>query len=115
MIDITTGKPQCTKTRTTMHKNFDIDVTIDSVTHNLEIDVFHTEDVDEGNPEFGWIKVGNNTFEGGEHCDVGEKLTGHLESWFDDNFGVFSIGKTKEDFEAIFSAVWEYIEEKVLY
>ena len=115
MNDITTGEPQVIKTRTTMHKNFDIDVTICEQTHNVEIDVFHTEDVDGGNTELQSIKVGKHSFENGVGTDIGLNLTGHLETWFDENYAEFMVEETQTDFDEIFGTVWAYIESKDLW
>lgn len=115
MIDMTTSEPQVIKTRTTMHKNFDIDVTNSNGTENLEIDIIHVEDVDGGNTELESIKVGKSRFEAGVGTDVGLNLHECLDSWFSHAFYELTEEDTKEDFDNIFSAVWEYIEEKDLY
>lgn len=115
MIDITTSEPIVIGTRQTMHKNFDIDVTTGHGTDNLEIDIVHIEDNDGGNTELAHIKVGKSRFEAGVGLDVGLNLHECLGSWFSHAFYELTEEDTKEDFENIFSAVWEYIEEKDLW
>lgn len=117
MIDITTSKePTVIKTRQRMHKNFDIDVTINEETHNLEIDVFHTEDVDGGDTELVGIKISGFTFTVcGPQNDVGAELHNHLDAWFGNHFTELDAEDTEEDFANIFSAIWEYIESKNLH
>jgi len=117
MIDITAGEPQAISTRQKMHKNFDVDVTIKEETHNLEIDVFHTEDIDGGNAELDSIQMSGYTFSiaGPKTMDISEEIHNHLDSWFGDNFEELTVEETKEDFDEIFAQIWDYIEEKDLY
>ena len=116
MIDVTTGEPQVIETRHKMHKNFDIDVTIGSETHNLEVDVWHYEDTDGYDAEISHIKFsGFNYNVCGPESDVGEELHNNLDAWFGNNFDELTEEDTKEDFDEIFSTLWEYIEEKGLY
>jgi hypothetical protein len=114
MNDITTGGTQVIETRQKMHKNFDIDVTVCEQTHNFEIDVFHTEDVDGGDAELESIKVGKHSFDIEVGTDAGLSLSGHLGTWFDENYAEFMVEETQKDFDEIFAAVWEYIELKNL-
>lgn len=115
MIDITTGEPRTTQIRYTILKEFDIDVTINNETHNLGIVVKSEEDKQGQDTELIEIRVENMTFEKGVGTDVGLNLTGHLGSWFDDKYPQCPVEDSKEDFDAIFEAVWEYIEEKDLW
>ena len=115
MIDITIGEPKITEIRYTCLREFDIDVTIMERTHNLSIVVKSEEDKQGQDTDLVEIRVENMTFDAGVGVDVGLNLQGHLESWFDDNFGEFPIETTQKDFDAIFGAVWEYIEAKDLW
>ena len=115
MIDINKSQPRITKIRYTCLKEFDIDVTINNETHNLGIVVKSEEDKQGQDTELIEIRVENMTFEVGKNEDVGEKLTGHLGRWFDEKYSEFKVEETKEDFDAIFEAVWEYIESKDLW
>jgi len=116
MIDITTGEPQVIESRQRMHKNFNIDVTIENETHNLDIDIYHTEDVDGSDTILDKITMSDFTFTVSTGTrDTGEEIHEHLENWFDNNFGHLEEKETEEEFDNIYSAVWEYIEEKDLY
>jgi len=116
MIDITINEPIVISSRQEIQKEFNIDVTIDGETHNLEINIFHTEDADGSNADFDKITMSNFTFTvSAGNGDVGLDISEHLESWFDNIFPDLEEKETKEDFNNIFGTVWEYIEEKGLY
>jgi len=115
MIDITAGEPQVVESRQKMHKNFDIDVTIGNETHNLEVDIFHTEDTDGGDTLMSHVKFsGFNYNICGMMGNFGVEIYNNLDAWFGNNFGDLDVEDTKEDFDNIFSAIWEYIESKDL-
>jgi hypothetical protein len=116
MIDITAGDPIVSNTRNRMRKQFDIDVTIKEQSHNLDIKIFYEEDLDGDSPELDRIEIENNRIFFGENDteDVGSRLHEALAEWFDTRYEEFSGGETEEEFDAIFSAVWEYLEEKGL-
>lgn len=115
MIDITTGEPEVILSRQEMQKKFDIDVEINGEVHNLEINIFHTEDVDGSDTELDKITMSDFTFviSAGTR-DVAEELHDHLDLWFNNKFRHFMLEETKEDFDNIYNTVWEYIEEKDL-
>jgi len=55
-------------------------------------------------------------FEAGVILDIGAKLHIELDDWFGRTFDEkITPEDTEEDFDSIFSAVWDYIEEKGLY
>jgi len=115
MIDITKSQPKITKIRYTCLKEFDIDVTIGEETHNLSLTILSEEDKQGQDTELIEIRIATQTFRVSVGHDVGSELHGSLDSWFGDTFDGLSVEETKEDFDAIFSDVWGYIEEKDLY
>lgn len=115
MIDIKKSQPRIIKIRYTCLKVFNIDVTIKNQTHNLGIVVKSEEDKQGQDTELIEIRIGTQVFVNiGEHEDVGEILNGYLGAWFDDHYPECPVEDSKEDFDNIFEAVWEYIEEKDL-
>ncbi len=115
MIEVTTNEPRVTKIRYTMHKHFEIDVEIDNQPHNLSISIVSKEDPQGEDTELVRVTVDGNIFTVGEKEDIGEKLHGHLESWFDSKYPLYEIEQTKETFDDVFDTIWKYIEEKGLY
>ena len=115
MINIKKSQPRIIQIRYTCMKEFDIDVTIKNQTHNLCIVVKSEEDKQGQDTELIKIRIGTQSFDSiGEHEDVGETLNGYLGVWFDDHYPECPVEESKEDFDSIFEAVWEYIEEKDL-
>jgi hypothetical protein len=115
MIDITWKAAKVVETRQRIHKHFSIDVTVNKETHNLEIDIWFEEDLDGSRPQLKLVKVGEMQFDTIEDgTDVANDLGVFIEDWFDKNFPGLT-EETQEDFEGIFSAVWDYIESRKLY
>ena len=115
MIDITDGEAVVVQTRQRIHKHYDIDVTIGIETQNLEIDIYHNEDLDGKNAEIDFIKVDTGQFDSvDEGTDMSNDLGVFLEDWLDKVFPGLT-EETQEDFDAIFAAVWDYIEAKGLH
>jgi hypothetical protein len=115
MISINKTQPKITKIRYTCLKEFDIDVTINNETHNLGIVVKSEEDKQGQDTDLVAIRVENKSFGVCQGQDVGEKLSGHLGSWFDEKYPQCPVEDSKEDFDAIFEAVWEYLVAKDIY
>ena len=115
MIDITSGEAEVLSTRHMMEKKFDIDVTINKETHNLEITVRHEEEMDGSDTELAFIKIGKYSIPMvGEFEDMGEKINSCLDSWFSDTYDLTAT-ETEPDFDLIFEAIWEYVESKDLH
>lgn len=115
MIDITTGEPQVAQTRQRMHKHFDIDVTVGKETHNLDINIYHNEDLDGSGPELDFIKIDTGQFDSvDEGTDMSNDISVYLEDWFNKVFPGLT-EETQTDFDEIFTAVWDYIESRDLY
>ena len=114
MIDTTSGDATVMETRQLMNKTFDIDITINGETHNLEINVVHNELLDGSNTEFEYLTVGIYTIEKTDNLDLGEELHDNLDGWFGDNFTELTVKETEAEFDEIYSLVWEYIELKDL-
>ncbi len=119
MIDITDGEASVVQTRQRIHKHYDIDVTIGTETQNLEITIYHEEDLDGSRPQLKLVNIGGmiggmqfDTIEDG--TDVGNDISVYLEDWFDKSFPAQQ-EETQKDFDDIFEAVWEYIESRNLY
>lgn len=115
MIDVTSGESQVLETRQLMVKKFDIDVTINNETHNLEINVANNELLDGSDTNFEYLTVGIYTIRPKNNLDLGEELHNNLDDWFGDNFEELTVVDTKEEFDEIFSQIWDYIEEKDLF
>jgi len=115
MIDITKSQPLVVQTRQRMHKKFDIDVTIEKETHNLEIDIYHNEDLDGKDAELDFIKIDINQFDSiTDGSDMANDISVYLEDWFDKVFPQEG-EEAEKDFNDIFDEVWSYIAEKDLY
>ena len=115
MINIITDWPRVIKKRDTLLKKFDIDVTIKEETHYLNISIKSEEDKQGQDSELINIAIDIYNFSITEDEDLGEVLHGHLGRWFDDKYPKCPTKDSEEDFDNIFSAVWEYIEKKNLY
>ena len=115
MIDITDGPAAVVETRQRLKKHYDIDVTIDKETHNLEITIYHEEDLDGSRPQLKLVNIGGMQFDTIEDgTDVGNDISVYLEDWFDKSFPAQQ-EETQKDFDDIFEAVWDYISSRNLY
>ncbi len=113
MIDITQSDPRVTKQRHSMLKEMSIDVTIGEETHTLEVKIRHEEDLQGEDKELVNIQLENTTIEVGSGEDAGEKIHSHLDDWFA-VFDGLGVEDTITEFDNIFTAIWEYLEEQYL-
>jgi hypothetical protein len=90
-------------------------VIIGEETHNFDMTILSEEDKQGQDTELIEIRLSTQTFRVSVGQDVGAELHTAIDNWFDDKYPQCPVEDSKEDFDAIFEEVWEYIESKDLW
>lgn len=114
MIEVLTNDARVTQIRYTMLKEFDIDVTVDEETHNLNIKIVSEEDKQGEDTNLLRLHVDNSMFTVEKGEDIGEKLHNAIQEWFTSNYDPYPVKDYDEEFNSTFDTVWGYFKNKGL-